>query len=964
MFMNKKFSTLLMGGLLLAGTANAQVGINNLEGQKVAVGSKYFLQAGSQVSAGVYPLIQYNTKDSLITNAELGTNLNEIPLADIQAALWTLSKGTSTSTAHGTSSYYEFADENGAKLQVTLKRKGKADEVLSKWIIPSFTPDDEGILGLTLKAFAADGSAWYVAYDKTDKGFYPVSKEAEATTIYVKIGAAFDLTFDQLAEGLSVVKLNVVNAKGEDVVATGDVFEGKTLKVNQIEGSTTAYSLQDITDLTKYIGLAKDSKNNMWSIPNVTYPDGAKLVNSALKDSKGNVIAYSNFTFNYNPMTGQINVTMKYNNTDVTLAFAKLEGTTVLTVKNAATSAFETAYLEFAKGTPATLADGDGVYFIEFLDKTIKDDSGKSVYNLYATSAIEDHATSKDVIEEDELSTIKAKGQWVVKADKNGKYAIASRYNDEWLNNKKDTYVELYAVDAEKGVYTFGNCADTVRFVKADVDLTNKYMGYKHISEEDLMNKAFGLEIVNNVEGADNYAVYVKNDTLLSATATGEPFEFKLEAAEIFEGAGAKSLKDTLWIPSYMLSQQYENTYVVVKDQQLRLLSAADSDYFRFAQESADEFKILWSNDYTVVFNINDNVFTVEDDNQAIQGIDLFKFSDVRAPEYATLNAPGHLTLWSAEGDGKALSYNPTNGWAEVKLASQEPYNEDMFKLWVDTACTADAARPVYYISTTNSLDSTAIAAGQRMVLINPIDSITFTLNTKEGTATIDSKDKETYLSAEGIASMLLRSQGGVRAIGYYNVNNIKAMFVPATICGLDSLAIGTDTLTNMSINPAAMAFRTTVSGDETNDLVVESVVNKFNGYKNGYNANESSYGWFKDKNDNFIPNYVSATYFLRVVNNVLVWSTDSYEAHLFNVEKVKAPTANETIAASTVTVIAGEGNVTINGAAGKKVVIANILGQVVANTVLTSDNATIAAPAGVVVVAVEGEAAVKAIVK
>ena len=49
---------------------------------------------------------------------------------------------------------------------------------------------------------------------------------------------------------------------------------------------------------------------------------------------------------------------------------------------------------------------------------------------------------------------------------------------------------------------------------------------------------------------------------------------------------------------------------------------------------------------------------------------------------------------------------------------------------------------------------------------------------------------------------------------------------------------------------------------------------------------------------------------------------------------------------------------------AGKKVVIANILGQTIANTVLTSDNATIAAPAGVVVVAVEGEAAVKAVVK
>ena len=54
----------------------------------------------------------------------------------------------------------------------------------------------------------------------------------------------------------------------------------------------------------------------------------------------------------------------------------------------------------------------------------------------------------------------------------------------------------------------------------------------------------------------------------------------------------------------------------------------------------------------------------------------------------------------------------------------------------------------------------------------------------------------------------------------------------------------------------------------------------------------------------------------------------------------------------------------TIAGAQGKKVVISNILGQVVANTVVSSDNATIAAPQGIIVVAVEGEEAVKAIVK
>ena len=105
---------------------------------------------------------------------------------------------------------------------------------------------------------------------------------------------------------------------------------------------------------------------------------------------------------------------------------------------------------------------------------------------------------------------------------------------------------------------------------------------------------------------------------------------------------------------------------------------------------------------------------------------------------------------------------------------------------------------------------------------------------------------------------------------------------------------------------------------------------------------------------------------YIKWINGNVVVTDKINDADVFNMneEETSAPTANETIAASAVTVVAGEGNVTIAGAAGKKVVIANILGQTIANTVLTSDNATIAAPAGVVVVAVEGEAAVKAIVK
>ena len=69
----------------------------------------------------------------------------------------------------------------------------------------------------------------------------------------------------------------------------------------------------------------------------------------------------------------------------------------------------------------------------------------------------------------------------------------------------------------------------------------------------------------------------------------------------------------------------------------------------------------------------------------------------------------------------------------------------------------------------------------------------------------------------------------------------------------------------------------------------------------------------------------------------------------------------NDEIAVEGVSVVAGNGQVTIMGAAGKNVTITNILGKVIASQVIASDNATIAV---IVAVAVEGEAAVKAIVK
>ena len=95
---------------------------------------------------------------------------------------------------------------------------------------------------------------------------------------------------------------------------------------------------------------------------------------------------------------------------------------------------------------------------------------------------------------------------------------------------------------------------------------------------------------------------------------------------------------------------------------------------------------------------------------------------------------------------------------------------------------------------------------------------------------------------------------------------------------------------------------------------------------------------------------------YVTVLNDVVVLDSNSTTAAKFNVVAAEAPTSNESVSASEVKVIANNGSIIVKNAAGKNVVVSTILGQVVANEVLTSDNATINVPAGIVVVAVEGE--------
>ena len=145
----------------------------------------------------------------------------------------------------------------------------------------------------------------------------------------------------------------------------------------------------------------------------------------------------------------------------------------------------------------------------------------------------------------------------------------------------------------------------------------------------------------------------------------------------------------------------------------------------------------------------------------------------------------------------------------------------------------------------------------------------------------------------------------------------------------------------------------TTVEGKE---VMVAANANQNKGILSGINRFQYNIVKASDAEDNYVVRNVDGSAYLTSFNGVLGFIANKENAMRVIVETQSAPTSNEGVSASEVAVVAQNGSVVVKNAAGKNVVVSTILGQVVANEVLTSDNATINVPAGIVVVAVEGE--------
>ena len=262
---------------------------------------------------------------------------------------------------------------------------------------------------------------------------------------------------------------------------------------------------------------------------------------------------------------------------------------------------------------------------------------------------------------------------------------------------------------------------------------------------------------------------------------------------------------------------------------------------------------------------------------------------------------PVHVSL-EAENGG-FLNVNEAN---EGVVAIRTEAAEDL-TFWVDTT-NSEAFIPSFYIS----------KGGKFMY--NSTDSL-WNGGSSISSATIESKAKY-----------------GVGEKG----ENAKAIFKAAKLVNSDTLS-------------------TTVEGKE---VMVAAKANQNKGILDGIENFQYNIVKASDAEDNYVVRNVDGSAYLTSFNGVLGFIANKDNAMRVIVETQSAPTANETISATDVKVVALDGAVNVKNAAGKNVVVSTILGQIVANEILTSDNATISVPAGIAIVSVDGEEAVKVSVK
>ena len=501
-----------------------------------------------------------------------------------------------------------------------------------------------------------------------------------------------------------------------------------------------------------------------------------------------------------------------------------------------------------------------------------------------------------------------------------------------WNTNSPIGGATIRVIDDAKAIYSFGT--DTVQLVKGPKVEDAQELAYKKVSKEDLVNGALSFRLKSDL--LENLYVTVKEGKLyVAAGELASAYRFKVEEVELEEESSIVPNSKDVKVYKYKVTDRLGKATLTTDEKGDLIMKENSNSYIELSFLSTgveNEYKLVSWSGYNEEWGYYGSAITALAGSGILSTVDwcntentTFEFAKKDAPTYATLNI-GHVQITSYTEDDNKMIASQKDGFAVLKAEGQsilksDVYTHDSLTLWLDTAClTFEETMPLYYLST-NAFAEEGVKT--RNYLMNTLDSA----------------------EVKGYAY----EAAGAEAV--------RAAFIAGSVCGIDSIAIKGDTINAMNLNPAAVAFEVAAEySDEAYKIL--SVQEYLNPAYDEEAAEEQGEEYDVEK-------YLPRNAYLAHLNNVVYWTTDPEQAEVFKVMTTSTPTSNDKIAAeSAISVIANDGTVTIQGAAGKSVVISNILGKVVAETVLSSDNATIAVPAGIVAVAVEGEAAVKVVVK
>ncbi|WP_297903381.1 DUF6383 domain-containing protein [uncultured Parabacteroides sp.] len=1096
--MNKKFSTLLAGAALLSAMSANAAGIKLTEGENSGL---YQLKAGS----------------SYLSITETSTGVDEIKMvshnsANLGGTMWCVKVDSEN---QGQNPKYDFTNKIGKFLGLdinTIAGKAAAElEVkdakvggdLSGWkfspvfkngveksvLYSYFTTDS--VIGLQvdgagdvkmIKVEATDAkiaSANFTEFELVEANPIVIAGADELNSIFgtqdKKAGIALKFTPGVIGDGA----VNPFVEKKFTVEASG------TTNYFHVLRSDSSYLYVD-TAYTNAVGGAKFLAYN-WSNLKDTYKTGSKTYATA-KDSINSLALKDQykFKFTYHPSNDSLEIQVKsvtlkedasgnevkywndanaVTKTDMHISLQELlkDKVRILTVDKDQNTKIELGFAG-CKAMPTNKTTvADGVYLI----RNAK--TGK-----YLASPIHNNGANTEWVTLDlQDATHMPAYQWVVLkknlTDKNNISPIeATNREFATLNiaslqlNKLPGASYMYASAAASLITT----SDSLEFIPVAKEIyTNKYVGYKHLTNEELITNKYTFNYWHPY--ASDKFIGVKDSTMnvlegkKAFTLKSSYKEHAYGYAPSEEVAGNPDKKITGRIPGlvqpvrtmyiitdgdktfrnhtravedkYILSKHYPNTqadsvyfkennhiegthyYAIVEASATGLITAGAekagvSDYDATASLKAQVLSETRTSafaiapDETPLYRQFNNALLGENvDNSA----DSLMFKETIRNEYLMDEHNGNLLnnsvdyagIWSeGKADGK-LAFRLDTAWltrgagkvkpqylvsAHRELIEGEkiiPCTESGKHITADGQVTDDPYQCVHAVHVktpafiygkylVNFSDSAAAVAARKEAL-NP-----YLFNTKA--VSNSSYTRVGFVPAVQYGDTLIVLTGKYKAMTAEQLKNegiesIMAVYkkdYPKFINILTGDKHKNVTWSFRYVNPdkAAQAY---VDGEEgeNNSFLIES---------NVYGAKDNAYQTINGDLAKAIAPKAGAAW-LKMHNGCLVLTdaSSSFDAAktggdgalVFNAGQ--KTTADDMVTSTDnidnvegVSVVTGIGTVTVQGAAGKSVVITNILGKVIAETVITSDNATINVPAGIVAVAVEGEEAVKAIVK